>query len=187
MNDMTQLNKAIGEEPMKMLADLGAAIGMVPNLPRDLATSPETLRAFMALNASFQSTEFSENEQQVILIAASAVNHSPYCVAAHSTFAEASGTPREIVHALRNGIPIKDPKLEALHRFTRQMVLARGVISAVELNNFYAAGYQQSQAVEVVLGITIKTLTNYASNMLRTPVDDQFTDAAWERPLALAS
>ena len=70
--------------------------------------------------------------------------------------------------------PLPDPKLDALARFTRQMVEQRGWLDAATVQAFLDAGYSRAHVLDVLVGVTMKTLSNYANHLLHTPVDDAF-------------
>lgn len=83
--------------------------------------------------------------------------------------------------ALRNGEPLPNPKLNALALFTEAVVRERGwVADSQELKIFFAAGYTQQHALEVVLGVAMKTLSNYANHLTDTPLDAAFAGEAWQ-------
>lgn len=42
-----------------------------------------------------------------------------------------------------------------------------------ELAAFLAVGYTRQQALEVVLGVALATLCNYANNLARTPINPE--------------
>jgi alkylhydroperoxidase family enzyme len=46
-------------------------------------------------------------------------------------------------------------------------------VSDDELQAFLAAGYNQGQALEVVLGVSLATLCNYANNLAKTPINPE--------------
>ncbi len=108
-------------------------------------------------------------------------NGCQYCVAAHSYLADkASGVPREVTDAIRNGDPIPDRKLSALSEFTRVLLAKRGWADRSDIDQFVAAGYREEQVLEVVLAVAVKTLSNWSKNLFATPVDSMFADRAWE-------
>ncbi len=41
------------------------------------------------------------------------------------------------------------------------------------------AGYGQQQVLEVVLGVGIKTMSNYTNHIAHTPVEEAFAAASW--------
>ena len=155
--------------------------GFVPNLLGVMASAPPLLRAYTTLSALFEESSLSPTERLVVLIAASAENGCQYCVAAHTVIAGMQNVPPEVVHALRTDAPIADAKLESLRRFTREVVASRGWPPAEAVLAFESAGYSSSQALEVILGIGMKTLSNYTNHLAQTPLDAPFSRAAWEK------
>lgn len=157
-------------------------LGFVPNMYAVMANSPGLLDTYMHGYDRFrQHSGFSPVEQEVVLLAISRENGCTYCVAAHSFIADKmSGVPAEITDAIRDGRPIADPKLAVLHDFARTMVLRRGLPSKADVSEFLAAGYGERQILEIVLAISVKTLSNYANHLFHTPLDAMFASRAWE-------
>jgi len=155
--------------------------GFVPNLLGVMSTAPSLVEGYLTLAKIFESTSFSPTERQVVLLATSYENECEYCMAVHSTFSEMQKVPREIVQAIRTGSPIQDLKLEALRRFTSAVVTAQGWASPDDVKAFFGAGYAEQQALEVVLGVGLKTISNYTTHIAKTPLDDAFSAAAWTK------
>ncbi len=144
------------------------------------------LKAYTTVSSLFDESSLSATERQIVLLATSVENGCPYCVAAHSAISAMQRVPADIVAALREGSPIRDPQLEALRRFTTTMVESRGWPSERETRSFMEAGYGRRQVLEVVLGIGLKTLSNYTNHVASTPLDTAFTAMEWA-PTAPAS
>ncbi len=160
------------------LAAAKAAFGFVPNLLGMLAESPTALEAYLGIGAVFQRSSLSPAEQNVVLLAVSVTNGCHYCVAAHTMIAAGAKVPNAVVEAIRNGLPIDNPKLEAVRRFAEAVVRERGWAEAA-LGQFLAAGYTRANALEVLVGVTQKTLSNYANHLAHTPLDSAFAAKAW--------
>ncbi|MGZ8160854.1 MAG: hypothetical protein ACXWT4_18915 [Methylobacter sp.] len=58
----------------------------------------------------------------------------------------------------------------------------RGKVTGIALDNFIGAGYSRLQVLEVVLGVTMKTLSNYANHIIHAPLDSQSQAEAWDAP-----
>ncbi|MEM8997879.1 MAG: carboxymuconolactone decarboxylase family protein, partial [Acidobacteriota bacterium] len=157
------------------------AYGFLPNLFGTMATSPALVEAYAALSKIFGSTSFSPTEQQIVLLATSELNGCTYCMAAHSVVAKMSKVPDDVIDALRSNTPLADAKLEALRRLTVAVVESRGWPSEDVVQAFHDAGYTPAQYLEVVLGIGLKTLSNYTNHIAQTPLDDAFEPAAWSK------
>lgn len=177
----------IASAPAGSIPILDAAnksLGFIPNLYAHLAESPATLQAYKQLGTLLEQSAFTPEEQQVILVAVSVENRCAYCVAAHSFIARNMvKIPADTITALRSGGTLPNTKLNALATFTRAVVRERGwVADSHELKNFFAAGYTQQQVLEVVLGVSMKTLSNYINHLTDTPLDAAFANEAWIGP-----
>lgn len=99
---------------------------------------------------------------------------------AHSVLADMADVPKAVTDALRAGQPLPDPRLEALRRFTTAVVEARGWVDKAEVAAFQEAGYDAQQVLEVVLGVGMKTLSNYTNHIAGTELDASFQHRAWQ-------
>ena len=98
-----------------------------------------------------------------------------YCTAAHSTVLKAFlHVPAEVVSAIRSNLPLPDPKLNSLVVLTREIVVKRGHVEAQTIENFLAAGYRKDQILEVLIGVALKTMSNYADHISPTELDPAF-------------
>lgn len=156
-----------------------AKFGMVPNLIRTMSTSPQLAEGYLSLSALFDQTSLSVAERHVVLLTVSARHNCRYCVAAHSVTADMNRIPAEITEALREDRPLPDSRLEALRRFTRAVVEERGWVDDGQVKAFLEAGHTPQQALEVVLGIGMKTLSNYTNHLAGTPLDEAFAGRTW--------
>lgn len=118
-------------------------------------------------------------ERQTVLLTVSVENGCDYCVAAHTLIASMQKVPDPVARAIRSGAPIPEPKLEALRRFTAEVVRRRGRPSDSELDAFVTAGYARAQVLEVLLGVGLKTLSNCTNHIVATPLDPAFQKALW--------
>lgn len=170
------------EGARKTLAGVRQALGFVPNLMGVLAEAPGALEGYLTLSRLFESSSLAPVERNVVLLAVSFENGCDYCMAAHSGLAKMQGVPEAVVLSLREGKPIADAKLEALRTFTTLITQKRASISEGEVEAFLAAGFTQRQVLEVILGVTQKTLSNYVNHLAHTPLDAAFKPLQWSRP-----
>ena len=168
------------------LGEAKAAFGFVPNLHAILAEAPAALEGYNALWSLFAETSFTPAEQQVVYLAANFENVCGYCMAGHSVLGKMAGLSADHVEALRDGAPIPDPRLEALRRFTSAVVRKRGFVEETEVGAFLAAGFERRQILEVILGVAVKTLSNYTNHIAETPLDAFMKDTVWTPPSARA-
>lgn len=161
-----------------VLAAAQKGFGFIPNLLGAMAEAPALLKAYTTLSRIFEETSFSASERQVVLLATSHENGCAYCVAAHGVIATMQKVPGDVTEAMCDHRPIADPRLEALRGFTTAVVASRGWPSEADLAAFTAAGYQHQQVLEVLLGVGLKTLSNYTNHICETPLDRAFAEAA---------
>ena len=158
----------------QLLQNAEKQLGFIPNLYAVLAESPVALEANQVLTALFDKTAFTITERQLVLLSISRVRNCCYCLAAHGSVAKMQKIPKEIIHAVYFNQPLNDEKLEALRTFTRAVLKADGWVEQNALQAFYQAGYQKQHVLEVVLGISLKTLSNYVNHINDTPIDAEF-------------
>ena len=162
-----------------LLADARKAYGFVPNLFGIFAEAPAALEAYLEIGKIFDKSSFTAAERQVVILAASRFNECHYCIGAHSVVAEMQKVPGNVIDAIRNDQPIPDSRLETLRRFTTAMVEQRGWLPNSEVEAFLEAGFSRAQVLEVIVGISFKTLSNYTNHITETPLDDAFAPKAW--------
>lgn len=164
-----------------LLNQIHSSMGFIPNIAGVMAESPALARAYFTLSDLFDETSFSPTERQAVLLTVSHDNNCGYCMAAHSVIASMQKVPENVVDAIRNNRSTGDEKLEALRHFTRAVVDKRGWVDQKDLDAFFAAGYQQHHVLEVILGIGMKTLSNYTNHIADTPLDEAFASQRWKQ------
>lgn len=161
-------------EAKERLANAQKANGFLPNLLGVLANAPTALETYQTVGAINAKTSLSGAEREVVQITAAARNGCGFCVAGHTAIARKKlAMPEEVIQALRNIDALDDPKFNALARFTLAVMENKGQVSDQDLQEFFAAGYEQQQALEVVLGVSLATLCNYANNLAQTPINPE--------------
>lgn len=159
---------------------VGKKFGFIPNLIRELAGAPAAVKAYVTLSVLLDETSLTPVERQIVLVTASAENGCEYCVAAHTAGLKMSGFADDQIDAIREQRPLADRRLEALRVFTAEVVNKRGRIDDVDLDAFLHVGYTKEQVLEVLVGIAMKTLSNYTNHIAQTPLDKQLQAFVWE-------
>lgn len=149
-------------------------MGFIPNLLGAMAESPATLESYLTLSALFDKTAFTVTERQLVILSISRLRNCTYCLAAHGTIAKMQKIPAEVVQAVYYNQPLADARLEALRAFTLAVLTADGFAEQEALHAFYQAGYQKQHVLDVVLGISFKTLSNYINHINDTSIDANF-------------
>lgn len=166
----------------KLLKGIESGLGFIPNIFAVIAESEPALEGFVMLNEKFARSSFTEEERQIILLATSTENQCIYCVAGHTAFAQRINMSKDVVNAMREYRTLDDERLNALNVLVRALVKGKGQVDQSHVKTFLEAGYTKTHFMELVLGICVKTFSNYVSNALSIPLDEAFQNFTWQRP-----
>ncbi|MDE2344301.1 MAG: carboxymuconolactone decarboxylase family protein [Betaproteobacteria bacterium] len=171
-------------EARRVLERAKAQVGFIPNMYAGMANAPGLLETYLDGYDRFRKhSGLTPPEQEVVFLTVSRLNGCDYCTAAHSMIADKmSNVPAPVLTALREGRPLPDARLAALAAFTEVMFHSRGRPTATDLQAFTVAGYSERQALEIVLAMAVKTLSNYSNHLFHTEVDTAFS--AYRLPTA---
>jgi len=163
------------EKSRPFLEKIQKSFKFIPNLFGVFANSPVLLEGYLGLEGAFDKGSLSAVERSIVLLAASVENSCRYCTAAHSTVLKAFlHVPADVVTAVRSNRPLPDPKLNSLVVLTREIVSNRGHVGAETIENFLAAGYGKDQILEILIGVALKTMSNYLDHISPTELDQAF-------------
>jgi uncharacterized peroxidase-related enzyme len=152
--------------------------GFVPNLLACMAHSPSALRAYLNTSICFQYGTLTPAEQQIVLLTVSQENKCDYCSAAHGALARFfADVPGDVIVAIESGRPLSDPRLNALVNLTREFVTRRGRATQHVIDSFFEVGYSKDKLLEVLIGIGLKTVSNYFAHVSPLEIDPQFLQA----------
>ena len=168
------------EGAKQSLAGLRQAFGLVPNLAATMASSPPLLNSFVAAFGQFAGGTFTGGERQVLLLSNAVANRCEWAVAFHSTMALKEGIEPSDVEAIRQRELPAEPRLAALSALTRALIDKRGHLDDADAKAFTTAGFDDDQLLEVVTGVAISTMANYAGNIARPPLEAPFQPQAWD-------
>lgn len=149
--------------------------GFIPNLIGVLANSPTALETYRTVGAINQRNSLTPTEREVVQITAAVTNGCDFCVAGHTAISiKQIKMPDNVLQALRKTTKIDgEPKLDVLARFTLAVIQTKGKVGETLLNEFLAVGYTQQNALDVVLGVSLASLCNYANNLAQTPINPE--------------
>lgn len=165
----------------QLLTQTQKETGRIPNMYANMANSAILLDTYLHGYKLFRREgSFTPAEQEVVFLSISYENNCEYCMAAHSAIADIqSKVPASVTDAIRNGEEISDAKLKALSEFTRKMVSKRGRVSEADAQGFLNAGYTEKHMLEIILAISVKTISNYANHLFEPEVDAMFKSRKW--------
>lgn len=148
--------------------------GFIPNLAAKFAESPVTLGAVLNLAGTFDETSYTPQEQQVILLTVSLLNGCTYCKTAHTALGRKAEVGDADLKAIINFEPLPTDRLNTLRNFTKLVYEKRGFLEQSEVEAFLADGFTKAQILELILGLAMKTLTNYANHIADTQPNPEF-------------
>lgn len=185
MTQFVQHTQASAPEASRPLLDATErAWKFVPTLQATLAESPVSLEGYSKLFELVGQSSLSPVEQQIAFLSASVFHQCEYCTMGHTYLARSMKAPEQAITAVRESLPIDDPKLEALRQFTQAVIRERGFVGDAATARFMRAGFTQAQVLEVVLVIATKTISNYVNHIAHTPKESFMDDPGlkWVSP-----
>jgi uncharacterized peroxidase-related enzyme len=159
--------------PERARAGLAAArsrFGSIPSPLRRIAAAPGALELVQTALAAFEATSLTALEREVVALTVARRNGCDYCLALHRVLLVRLDVPQSVADALFSGHALP-ARLEALRRFATSALDRTGDVDDESWQGLLDAGYDRSQALEVVLGIGAYTLTTFANRLTQAPVD----------------
>lgn len=173
------------EEARARVEAVQKANGFIPNLIGTLANSPQALAFYQEVGKLNSSNSLTAEEVEVVQITAAAHNGCDFCVAGHTKIGKMKlKMPIDVLKALRSRTAIdSNEKYQALAQFTMQLIDKRGQVSDDELNAFKSAGYTDQNVLDVVMGVALATLCNYANNVAKNDINKELADFAPDKEI----
>lgn len=160
------------ERTRPLLSAVRAAQHFLPEAVARQAESPFVVAQVLALLKAFGDTSLGFIEREVVSMVMARENDCELCRAMHTALLTRENAPPLLIAALREGAELEDIRLEALASFVRSALLGKGDVGAKEWRAFLAAGFTREQALEVVFGIAVYTLSTFANRLVQAPVDE---------------
>ncbi len=166
--DVSSNNQAIFDNLKKNL-------GFVPNLYAYYAKNETALEGY--LTQQNRRSTLKIREKEVINLVVSQINECQYCLAAHTVIAKMNGFADAQIKEIRRGGASFDLQLDALAKFTASVTKNHGKVSNETKESFFAAGYDESNLIDVVMVISEKITSNYLHNITQLEVDFPLAEA----------
>ncbi|WP_434588723.1 carboxymuconolactone decarboxylase family protein [Streptomyces sp. A5-4] len=154
-------------------------LGYLPAPVARLATSPHLLDGFLRLSAMFESTTLDPLAREIVILTVATRNGCHVCVAMHTAKLTALGADPGLIKAARAQQPLRDERIEAVRRFTLEVIKTAGAVGDASLRAFLEHGHTEQNALEVVMGIGVYTMSTLANRMTDAPLDPQLAPFAW--------
>ena len=158
-----------------LLENIQKGYGFIPNLMATFSNSPAFLEGYLSLDGAWDKSSLSAQDRQLILLTVSVENACGYCTAAHSTILKSMmKIDAKVVQAIRSRTSTGDAKRDALVGVVRELVSERGRISEVTQKKFFDQGYTEVQLMETLVGLALKTMSNYLVHLNPVEIDSGF-------------
>ena len=152
-----------------LLAAVGKALGVVPNLFKVAAQSPAALEGLISLNGALQHGKLPGRTRESIALAIAQFDRCDYCLSAHTLLGKGAGLSEADTRAARDGQSSDERTGEAL-RLARAVAAERGHIANSELEAARRV-LSDGEIVEVVALVALNVLTNYLNSVAATDID----------------
>ncbi|NMM00831.1 carboxymuconolactone decarboxylase family protein [Paraburkholderia sp. RP-4-7] len=168
------------EQSKPVLRQLQQNFGLIPNIAGAMAESPVLIGGFIGIFQKVHAGTFTEAQIQTLLLTNAVTNSCTWAVAFHTALALKEGLSAADVEAIRNGRAPADRQHAALSTLTKTAIEKRGHLDNKDVNQFLEAGFRQDQVLEVLAVLAASTITNYAGNITKPPLEAPFQDYVWK-------
>lgn len=149
------------------MQQVAAAFGGLPDAVAKLATAPELLNGFLAMNHSFENCTLDPIAREVVIMIVAVHNDCHVCIRIHTGRLRELGADPALITALRNRNTLPDNRLDALRVFTLAILSTAGGVDDDALTALLTHGYTERNALEVVFGIGTYTMSTFANRLVR--------------------
>jgi uncharacterized peroxidase-related enzyme len=159
------------EKSRPLLEAVNTQLGVVPNMFRLVATSPQSLEGYLGLSGALGHGALPAATRERIALAVAEVNGCDYCLSAHSYLGRNLAHLDDAEIAANRGGGSNDAKANAAVRFAVAVTRARGHVGEADLTAVRGAGYSDAQVIEIVQHVALNTWTNYFNEVFKTDID----------------
>jgi len=163
-------NESANTEQKELFSAITAQIGMVPNFLKVFANSPVALRAFLGLHSIASEGSLDNLTKERIALALAEQNACQYCASAHTAIGSNAGLSGAEIEANRAGTS-QDAKAAVAIKFAKALAEHNGEVTSAELLEVRAAGYSESDIVEIITHVGMNVMTNILGKASRVEID----------------
>lgn len=154
----------------ELLDAIQGQLGMVPNFLGILAHSTDALKAFLGLHGIAGAGSLDAQTRERIALVIAQGNSCEYCLSAHTAIGKKAGLNSAEMDANRAGTS-QDAKAAAAVVFAKALNENLGNVTQAEFNAVRAAGYSDSDIVEIITHVGMNILTNLIGKATRVEID----------------
>lgn len=144
------------------------AFGGIPAPLGRYAGSPRMMLAALGGLETFEQGTLAPVEREVVAMTMGRHHGCQFCLKHHSRLLRSQRAPEPLLEALEQGTPLPSARLEALRSFVLASLHHHADVPNDVWLSFREAGYTHEQALEVMLGISVYTLTTLTNRLTET-------------------
>lgn len=171
MQRLNSVNPQVAQGRTRELLDaVDRAFGMVPNAVRVMANSPAVLESFLAFSSAMGRLQIGGKLHNQVKLTTSESNACSYCTSIISAVAPKEGLTADDILAGRTANS-EDRRAKAALTFAYDVLESRGKVSNQQLADVRAAGFGDTEIVEIVASVVLGCFTNFLNNVADTELD----------------
>lgn len=152
------------------LEGIQKSIGMLPNIHKLMAHSPNVLEGYLAFSGALSKGSLSAQDREQIALAVAGYDRCEYCASAHTLLAKKAGVSETEATANLKGSS-DNPRTATLIDFCLSMLKNKGFVTDAEMAALKKAGFNDAEVVEIVAVVCLNIFTNYFNHVAGTEVD----------------
>jgi uncharacterized peroxidase-related enzyme len=177
MSRLQVVDPSVATGKAKDLLDaVKAKLGLVPNMTKVMANSPEVLEAYLGFNGALAGGHLDPKIREQLALVTAQQNHCNYCLSAHTAIGKMVGLNQEQIVASREGKG-NSQKATAALMFATRVLDSKGQISESDLTAVRAAGFSDGEIAEIIAHVALNVFTNYFN--VATEVDIDFPKVSY--------
>jgi AhpD family alkylhydroperoxidase len=148
--------------------------GFLPNLIGILGGSPTAVETYFTVGEINSRSSLNLAEREIVQLTAARLHNCDFCIAGHTALAlKKAGFSSSEILGLHHGTTLGNQRLDDLVTFTTEAIKNKGNVSNESLTHFFNAGFTQENALDVVLGVSLATLCNFANVLAKSPINPE--------------
>jgi hypothetical protein len=157
-------------EPTKqLLADIAETFGSIPSILGVMANSPIAIQSYQRLSVLFSLSDFTPLEVHGIYLTMIREEGNADLASEHISLLNGwFNVPESVTEAIVSGTPTGKDKLDVLLKTVRQLIQNQGALSIQSRKDFIRAGYDESQLIDLLVPVAMKTMTGYLERLNQT-------------------
>ena len=171
MSRIEPVNYEQADDKVKRSFDaVKAKLGTVPNMVKTMAQSPAVVESYLNFSGALAGGKLDARLREQIALITAEVNGCGYCASAHTAIGKMVGQDTDAILAARKGHS-SDAKIEVALKFARTLILNRGEVSDVDVQEVRDAGFSDGEIGEIVANVALNVFTNYFNIVAGTEID----------------